>query len=113
MDNIWRKEDKSNEEKMELSFAEAGKQPDHFYLGFLLHIFCGFNLLLVLLSIALSSSAVRSILRGFFGIFRFKNTSDAKFGSARTIAPGWDVDVEVKHRIWQAFWDNLKVKLDD
>jgi hypothetical protein len=47
---------------------------------------------------------VKLVYRNFFGLYVFDNSVLNTTGHQHQIIPTWNVDLEVKHRVWHKFW---------
>jgi len=69
------------------------------------------NIAMAINAVVMVSFVVYSITKNFWknllGRFEFGNTVLNTQGPAERIIPSWDLDLEVKHRVWHAFWDSF------
>ena len=59
----------------------------------------------------LTFSFTKKFWKNLLGRFEFSNTVLNTQGPGYKITTSWDLDLEVKHRVWHAFWDSFMLKL--
>jgi hypothetical protein len=82
-------------------------------MGVLVNVANAINAVIMVWGSLYGIKTIRNMTRGFIGILRFTNTVEDISGPFERIVaspPGWDLRLEVKHRIWHAFWRALFVK---
>jgi len=82
-------------------------------MGSLINITNAINAAVMVFGSLYGIYAVRQYVRGLFGALRFSNTVDDSNGSFERIVlgtPGWDLRLEIKHRIWHRFWRSTLMK---
>ncbi|KAL8006962.1 hypothetical protein Plhal703r1_c05g0030381 [Plasmopara halstedii] len=66
------------------------------------------NLIVMLLVLLLGMNGFRLIIKNLLGWITFSDPSRGlEDVSAKSILPRWDIDKQVKYRVWQAFWRSL------
>ncbi|KAE8978070.1 hypothetical protein PR003_g25752 [Phytophthora rubi] len=70
------------------------------------------NLFVMLAVLLLGMRGARLFLKNLLGWITFSDTSRGlEDAPAKNVLPLWDVDKEVKHRVWQAFWRSLALEM--
>ncbi|EEY62879.1 uncharacterized protein PITG_15312 [Phytophthora infestans T30-4] len=70
------------------------------------------NLFVMLAVLLLGMKGARLFLKNLLGWITFSDTSRGlEDAPAKNVLPRWDVDKEVKHRVWQAFWRSILLEL--
>jgi len=73
------------------------------------------NVAMVINAVVMVSFVFYSVTKKFWknllGRFEFSNTVVNTQGPGFKIIPFWDLRLEVKHRVWHAFWDSFVLKL--
>uniref|UniRef100_K3X585 RGS domain-containing protein n=1 Tax=Globisporangium ultimum (strain ATCC 200006 / CBS 805.95 / DAOM BR144) TaxID=431595 RepID=K3X585_GLOUD len=55
-----------------------------------------------------SLKPLRRVIKNWLGTLTFSDTvRDIRDGPSAKIIPAWDLDREIKHRVWQAFWKTM------
>lgn len=82
-------------------------------MGIFINVVNTINFVLIVGLLLATFPAVRSWFKNRMGRFTFSDTTYDVHGPARHIVPSWDVYRELKHRVWQAFWDSLLSNKED
>ena len=77
-------------------------------IGFTITIANAINGVVVVSTFCLKSKAFKSRIKNIRGKFSFSDTVlEIETGTAERLVPGWDLEREVKHRIWHTFWEGM------
>jgi len=82
-------------------------------MGILINVINSINLVLVVGLLLSTFPAVRSFFKNRSGQFSFSDSVYNIHGPANRIVNKWDVYRELKHRVWQSFWDSLLANKED
>eukprot|EP00928_Gymnodinium_smaydae_P028081 TRINITY_DN21514_c0_g5_i2.p1 TRINITY_DN21514_c0_g5~~TRINITY_DN21514_c0_g5_i2.p1 ORF type:complete len:1391 (-),score=224.97 TRINITY_DN21514_c0_g5_i2:203-4252(-) len=77
------------------------------FVGFFLNLFTAINLILLLFLMLWKNKFFNTKLRSAFGWFTFRDTTLRVEGPPNEILQKWDIQKEVKHRIWHHFWNGV------
>lgn len=76
-------------------------------IGLVLNIANVINFLVMGGTFLMNNNWFKTKLKNLFGIFYFSDTTLNISGKLERIIPQWDLDKEIKHRIWHTFWESF------
>jgi hypothetical protein len=79
-------------------------------MGALINVVNALNFIILLVLVLYALPPVRSWVKAKLGRLSFSDTTLEKKGTFDQIMPYWEVDKEIKHRIWFPFWDTLMLQ---
>jgi len=76
----------------------------------IINIVNALNLLVMVLCMTWSFKTVQNYCKDLSGILTFSDSLREVEGGHRRILPNWDIPTEIRHRVWETFWDGLLLK---
>ena len=84
------------------------------FWGVMIHVVNFINVAILILFTALGAKCCRRCMQDRLGTYNFHDTCLNVRGPAHDIVPKWQIEREVKHRVWHAFWTSVIMnKMDE